>query len=46
MGPGSSSSLRIGDGSSAVANTGRIRGASDRSAVVVRRDTVGAVLFF
>ena len=39
MGPGRSSSLRIGDGSSAVSNTGRIRGASNRSAVVVRRDT-------
>ena len=41
MGSGRSSSLRIGDGSSAVANTGRIRGASDRSAVVVRRDAPG-----
>ena len=38
MGSGRSSSFRIGDGSSAVANTGRIRGASDRSAMVVRRD--------
>ena len=38
MGPGRSSSLRIGDGSSAVANTGRTRGASDRSAVVEPRD--------
>ena len=42
MGPSRSSSLRIGDGSSAVANTGRIRGASDRSAMVVRRDASGA----
>ena len=42
MGPGRSSSLRIGDGSSAVANTGRIRGVSDRSVVVVRRDAPGA----
>ena len=41
MGPGRSSSLRIGDGSPAVVNTGRIRGASDRSTVVVRRDTPG-----
>ena len=42
MGPGRSSSLRIGDGSSVVANTGRIRGASDRSVMVVRRDAPGA----
>ena len=42
MGPGHSSSLRIGDVSSVVANTGRIRGASDRSAVVVRKDAPGA----
>ena len=41
MSPGRSSSLRIGDGSPAVVNTGRIRGASDRSTVVVRRDTPG-----
>ena len=41
MGPGRSSSLRIGDGSSTVANTGRIRGASDRSAVVVHWDAPG-----
>ena len=41
MGPGSFSSLRIGDGSSAIANTRRIRGASDRPAVVVRRDALG-----
>ena len=38
MGPGRSSSLRIGDDSPVVVNTGRIRGASDRSTVVVRRD--------
>ena len=42
MGPGRSSSLRIGGGSSAVANIGRTRGASDRSAVVERRDAPGA----
>ena len=42
MGPGRSSSLRIGGGSSAVANPGRTRGASDRSAVVERRDALGA----
>ena len=42
MGPGRSSSLRIGGGSSAVANTGRTRGASDRSAVVECRDAPGA----
>ena len=38
MGPGRSSSLRIGSGSSAVASTGRARRASDRSVVVERRD--------
>ena len=42
MGPGCSSSLRIGDGSSAIANTRRVRGASDRSTVVVRWDALGA----
>ena len=42
MRPGRSSSLRIGDGSSAIANTRRIIGASDRSAVVVRRDALEA----
>ena len=42
MGPGRSSSLRIDDGSSAVTNPGRTRGASDRSAVIERRDTPGA----
>ena len=45
MGPGRSSSLRIGGGSSAVANTGRTRGASDRSAVVERRDAPGRLIF-
>ena len=38
MGPGHSSSLCIGGGSSAVSNPGRTRGASDCSAVVERRD--------
>ena len=42
MGPGRSSSLLIGDGSSVVVNTGRARGASDRSTVVERRDAPGA----
>ena len=42
MGPGRFSSLRIGDGSSAIANTRRIRGASDRPALVVRMDALGA----
>ena len=38
MGPGCSSSLCIGGDSSAVAGSGWTRGASDRSAVVDRRD--------
>ena len=38
MGPGRYSSLLIGSGSSAVANPGRTRGASDRSALDERRD--------
>ena len=42
MGPGRSSSLHIGGGSSAVANPGRTRGASGHSAVVERRDAPGA----
>ena len=42
MGPGRSSSLRIGCGSSAVANTGRTRGASDHSAVAECQDAPGA----
>ena len=41
MGPGRSSSLSIGDGSLAIVNTGGIRGASDRSNVVVHRDASG-----
>ena len=42
MGPGRFSSLRIGDDSSAIANTKRIRRASDRPTMVVRRDALGA----
>ena len=42
MGPGRSSSLRIGDDSSAVAGSGRVRNASDRSAVVEPRNVLGA----
>ena len=38
MGPGRSSSLHIGGDSSAVAGSGRTRGASDRSTVVEHRD--------
>ena len=38
IGPSRSSSLRIGGDSSAVSGSGRTRGASDRSAVVERRD--------
>ena len=38
MGSGRSSSLRIGGDSSAVASSGRTRGASDRSTVVERRN--------
>ena len=41
MGPGRSSSLCIGGGSSAVVNIGQARGASDRSAMVERRDAHG-----
>ena len=44
IGPGRSSSLRIVDGSSAAANIGRARGASDRSAMVERRNAPGAPL--
>ena len=40
---GRSSSLRIGDDSSAVAGSGRTRGASDRSAAVELRNTLGAL---
>ena len=40
---GRSSSLRIGGDSSAVAGSGRTRGASDRSAAVELRNTLGAL---
>ena len=43
MGPGHSSSLRIGDDSSAVAGPGRTRGVSDRSAVAERQNAPGAL---
>ena len=42
MGPGRSSSLHSGSDSSSVANSGRTRGASDRSTVVERRNAPGA----
>ena len=42
MGPGRSSSLRIGDDSSAVVCPGRTRGVSDRSAVAERQNAPGA----
>ena len=45
MGPGRSSSLRIGDDSSAVAGSGRVRNASDRSTVVEPRNVPGRLLF-
>ena len=45
MGPGRSSSLRIGGDSSAVASSGWIGGASDRSAGVELRDAPGAPPF-
>ena len=45
MGPGRSSSLRIGGDSSAVSSSRRIGGASDRSAGVELRDAPGAPLF-
>ena len=41
MGPGRSSSLRIGGGSSAVRDLGRTGGQSDRLDVVVLRDAPG-----
>ena len=44
MGPGRSSSLRIGDDSYVVASYGRIRGASDRLAVVERQKAPEAPL--
>ena len=43
MGPGRSSSLRIGGDSSAVASFGRTKGASDRSAAVELRNVPGAL---
>ena len=43
MGPGRSSSLRIGGDSSAVASSGRTRGDSDRSAAVELRNAPGAL---
>ena len=42
MGPGCSSSLRIGDDSSVVADSGRVRDVSGRSAVVEPRNVPGA----
>ena len=43
MGPGRSSSLRIGGNSSVVADSGRTRGTSDRSAAVELRNLPGAL---
>ena len=43
MGPGRSSSLRIGSDSSAVARSGQTRGASDRSAAVELQNAPGAL---
>ena len=43
MGPGRSSSLRIGGDSSAVASSGRTRSTSDRSATVELRNVPGAL---
>ena len=45
MGPGHSSSLRIGGDSSAVAGSGRTGGVSDRWAGVELRDAPGAPTF-
>ena len=45
MGPGRSSFLRIGGGSSAVAGSGWTGGASDRSAGVDLRDAPGGSFF-
>ena len=42
MGPGRSSSLRIGDDSSVIAGSGRVRNASSRPAVVAPRNVPGA----
>ena len=44
MGPGRSSSLRIGVGSSAVSDSGRTRGTSDLSATVELRNAPGALV--
>ena len=44
MGPGRSSSLRIGGDSSVVASSGRTRGTSDRSAAVKLRNALGELL--
>ena len=41
MGPGRSSSLRIGDDSSAAAGPGQTRGVSDRSAMAERQNALG-----
>ena len=41
MGPGRSSSLRIGGDSCTVSGSGRMGGESDRLAVVVLRDALG-----
>ena len=43
MGPGRSSSLRIGGDFSVVAGSGRTRGTSDRSAAVGLRNAPGAL---
>ena len=43
MGPGRSSSLRIGGGSSAISGFGRTRGTFDRSIAVELRNVPGAV---
>ena len=45
MGQGRSSSLRIDGDSSAVASSGRTRGASDRSTAVELRNAPGSFLF-
>ena len=43
MGPGRSSSLRIGSDSSAVASSGRTRGTSDRLTAIELRNSPGAL---
>ena len=43
MGPGRSSSLRIGGDSSVVASSGQTRGTSDRSVAVKLRNAPGAL---